>query len=221
MPIRLFTKRLAACLLGATLCTLVAGCQIFGLAAHKLSGPEKVPALYVLPKVPTAIVVEDYGRKGASSMDCEELNRVLYRELNLHIATGEKPEELVPLISPDPIYRLRKKDPAAFRKMTIQEIGSIVGAKQIIYVDVLESSVEGAMAYQMIKASFSARVRVIETGHGETLWPADAADGYLVQIDTPYTETTRDQTDLAMRTEMLQAAGDEIAKMFYKWARPE
>lgn len=197
--------------------SIATGCQIFGVAAAKLGPAEKIRAVYLLQKVPTGVVVEDFGRRGASAVECEELYRVIFDRLTAYLNSTKKPEDAVPIVPATALHARRRSDPAAFKKLTIQEMGRAIKVEQLIYVDLVESRIESSMANQMLKARFAARVRVIDVQSGETRWPLDAAEGYLIEIDTPYTQTTATHTDLTLRSQTLQAAGDQIAKLFYTY----
>jgi hypothetical protein len=120
------------------------------------------------------------------------------------------------MIDPDKLAPLREEDPTKFRAMTSQAIGRSVGAKQVIYVDLLESGVTGDISQSVVHANAVAQVRVIDVETGNTLWPADASHGTQLEAKADFDPNDNNKAQ-SMRTEMLASLSSRIAKLFHQW----
>ena len=170
-------------------------------------------AKYVLPQDTTLIIVENRKNPAASEFDAEEIARDVGADLKKH--------EVAPLIDPDKVTRLRDVDPDKFRTMSITALGHAVAAKQVIYVNLIESGIESDASQSSIHAKATARVRVVEVSSGQTLWPGDSTTGgWELTLEIPYSSRTDPTTVNAMHNAMISGLSDSIAKLFYSW-RPE
>jgi hypothetical protein len=100
--------------------------------------------------------------------------------------------------------------------MSQVDLGRAVGAKQVIYVELLESSVEADSTESAARGRVSADVRVVDVDTGLTLWPLDSAQGYPLSADVPYNRADPDRVT-AMHAQMLAQLSDALAKLFYDW----
>ncbi|HRK32116.1 MAG TPA: hypothetical protein PLD59_13690 [Tepidisphaeraceae bacterium] len=188
---------------------LPAGCNVVGVVAYKVAGPPKVPAKYVPPKEPMVVLVERYNAPSASVTDCETLAIEIFRELSKR--------EVGQQIDPVTILNLRDKDPAAFKKMTISQIGAAVTAKQVIYVNLLSSSMESAGDGALFRGMITGRVKVIDVATGATAWPQDAADGYPIAGEVKPNLTNSGTTPEAARVALIRQMAFSTSRLFYKW----
>ena len=204
-------KNFSLLLLAAALCS---GCTAVGAIIYKTQGPAKVDAKYVLPKEPTLILVENRQNPAEGEFDADEIAREMGSEL-------KKQDTSPPLIDPDKLGGVRDADPDKFRTMAITALGRAVGAKQVLYVNILESGVEADASQTSIHGKATARVRVINVEDGQTLWPMDSTGGgWEISVEIPYSSQTDAQTIGAMHTAIINQLSDSIAKLFYAW-RPE
>jgi hypothetical protein len=204
-------KNFSLLFLAATVC---GGCAAVGSIIYKTQGPGKVDAKYVLPKEPTLILVENRANPAESEFDADEIAREMGSEL-------KKQKDGPPLIDPDKLGGVRDADPDKFRTMAITALGRAVGAKQVVYVNLLESGVQGDASQTSIHGKATARVRVINVEDGQTLWPMDSTGGgWEVSVEIPYSSNTDRDTIAAMHTAIINQLSDSIAKLFYAW-RPE
>ena len=189
------------------------GCLVVGAVLHKVFGPPAVAAKYAPPKEPTLVLVESKGNPSGGEFDADQVARSVGDELKKH--------EVGPLIDPDKLASVRETDPDKFRGMSIVALGRAVGAKKVIYVDLVESGVDADASEGSMHASATARVRVVDVESGDTVWPLDTArQGYELDAQVPYSSHTDRQTVIAMHNAIITNISDQIAKLFYAW-KPE
>jgi hypothetical protein len=186
---------------------LCGGCAVGGVW-QSIFGPNKIKAKYVLPKVPTLVLVENYRNPAVSQIDADLVASELCDQL--------KQNNLVPLVDPDKLTAVRDTDAAKYHAMSQVDLGRAVGAKQVIYVELLESSVEADSTESAARGRVSADVRVVDVDTGLTLWPLDSAQGYPLSADVPYNRADPDRVT-AMHAQMLAQLSDALAKLFYDW----
>ena len=203
MPVR-FVRIAIIMLACATLC---GGCAVGGVW-QSIFGPNKVKAKYVLPKVATLVLVENYRNPAISQIDADLVASELCDQLKQH--------DLVPLVDPDKLTGVRDVDAAKYHAMSQVQLGRAVGAKQLVYVELLESSVEADSTESAARGRVSAEVRVVDVDTGLTLWPLDSAQGYPLSADVPYNRADPDRVT-AMHAQMLAQLSDALAKLFYDW----
>jgi hypothetical protein len=209
----MFVNRLNRGFILLLLAAACAGCDALGAIIYKTSGPSKVDAQFVLPKDPTLILVENRRNPAASEFDADEIARGIGDELKKH--------DVAPLIDPDKVTRVRDTDPDKFRTMAITALGRAVAAKQVVYVNLIESGVESDASESSIHGKATARVRVVEVESGQTLWPLDSNTGGIeLSVEIPYSSHTDPVTVSVMHNAIISRLSDSIAKLFYNW-RPE
>ena len=120
------------------------------------------------------------------------------------------------MVDSDKLVPMREDDAARFRKMNIAAVGKAVGAKQVIYVDLVESEVRQDASAGAVNGTATARVKVVDCQTGNTLWPSDSSQGKEVTQTAQFDEMDPAKA-VAMHTEMLANLSGKIAKMFYKW----
>jgi hypothetical protein len=207
--------------LAAGLPFFLGGCAEAGIAAYALVGDVPVDAEYELPRVPTLVFVENYVNPDASGDDANVLSRYIAADLKKHLGKPEKKngKKLPPLklIDPMDLYNLRMADSTKFHQMEIQQIGRKLGAKQVIYVSMYSMDVQELGAADMMRGSGAARVKVVSSATGQTLWPEESSGGYPVSFEskliTPQQNTTAEQ----VRDKTMRRMAHEIARLFYKW----
>lgn len=203
----------AYALIGALAFTLAAnGCTPVGLIAHKLIGPPAVEPKYVPEKRLTLVLVERFAAQNQSTVEAEMLSRDIRRELETR--------QIAPQVDPMGVFDLRLRDPVKFRSMTISQIGAALGAEQVLYVNVLSSSMQLSEGSQLLRGSMSARVKMIDVATGQTMWPTDATEGYPVAVQTPLKYVEEGVSPEAARARLLRQLADSVGKLFYKW-KPE
>jgi hypothetical protein len=194
------------------------GCYPIGGIMYKLAGPLPVEALYVPDDTkPMLVFVERFNTGGGggavggieAQQECEGLARAIQAQLN------EK--QIAPQVDPMAVSQLRVKDPMKFRAMTVSQIGGELGAQQVLYVNVLASSMKMSEGSELIRGQMAGNVKVIDVATGEILWPTDAGDGHPVAVQTPITSVREGVSPGQARASMIRQMGDAVAKLFYKW----
>lgn len=191
---------------------VLSGCQVMGAIAYKAAGPPEVPAKYILPKTPTVVLCETFNTSSGASSEADRLAQVISDELNAH--------KLTTVIEPHVLMNLRSKDPQAFSKMSIRQIGAACGAAQVLYVNVSGQTVQMAQGSEVFKGEATAKVKVVDVQSGASLWPEDASEGYPVSCNTPMIRPNQHADATMARIQLEDALGEEIVRMFYKW-KPE
>jgi hypothetical protein len=197
----------ALCTLHSAL-LLTAGCEAIGAVLHPLVGELPVDAQYIPKEVPTLVFVENYRSPDEAQLDGDQIAHAVTDELK-HATKLE-------MIDPDKLAPLREEDPTKFRAMTCQSVGRAVGAKQVIYIDLLESGVTGDISQSVVHANAVAQVKVIDVETGNTLWPADASHGTEMKAEADYDPNDNNKAQ-SMRTEMLASLSSRISKLFHRW----
>ncbi len=185
------------------------GCEIAGVLLHQLIGEPPVDAQYDLPKGPTLVLVENYRSPDAIQFDADQISHAVTDEL-------KKPGK-IEVINPDKVLALRDEDESKYRTMNIAAVGKAVGAKQVIYVDLVESEVNKDPSAGAVSAQATARVRVVDSETGRTLWPSNATAGK--ELSQPIDFQQVDPSHVAaMHTQLLTKLSSKIAKLFYRWS---
>lgn len=190
------------------------GCAGVGAIGYKIFGAPTQQPLFRPARVPTLIFVENFAHPATSSRDAEMLQQLLYEQFVEH--------EIVPVISPDEVLKLKGKlGEAEFQKLSIATIGQRVGAKQVVYVDLTYAVVEAAVGSDFIRGSASARVRLIDAESGDTIWPLEVAQGYPVSWETPLPKVQERQDASLVRAQLHGSLALRIGRLFRKWKADE
>jgi hypothetical protein len=185
------------------------GCEVPGVLLHIAMGEPAIPAQYELPKKGTTLVlVENYRNPDEMQLDGDQIAHQVSVEL--------KNDGKLDMVDPEKLVPMREDDAGKFRGMNIQQVGKALGAKQVIYVDLLESAVTKDPSAGAVHGVAKARVQVIDTETGNTLWPSDATHGKELSQSAEFdpVDTTH---AMAIHTEMLANLSSKIAKLFYDW----
>jgi len=189
---------------------LLAGCAYASFAANAVTGGGDVPPEYKLAKVPTLVLVDDYSDASSADVDVDRLARYIQSDLTEHKVTD--------LIDLQKVSALRDQDRDGYQKLTIAQIGQAVGARQVIYINLSDYSVQAPAASDRVRGSATMRVKVIDVATGANIWPTDAADGRPVNAATDYVELDPNGGDLSARMKLDEAITTKIGKLFYSWS---
>jgi len=185
------------------------GCAVPGALGYKIFGPPDVPARYVPPKdQPLVVLVESSHSPAASVPEAEELVHALHLDLEEH--------KVAPMVEMRKVHELRDTEGKSFSRLTISEIGRRVGARQIVYIDLMQCDLLSDPGSEVYKLKLSAKVRVVDAVTAQTLWP-DAEGGEPFEYETRPTRATTDMSASYIKREALKLTGNEIARMFYAW----
>jgi hypothetical protein len=158
------------------------------------------------------IVVENFQHPSEAYADAEMLARTLHDELSrLKIA---------PLVPMEDLYALRANRAADYRQMSIAAIGRELGAKQVLYVDLHQVSIDAAPGSDLLRGKATVLLRIVDTKTGRSRWPKDVAEGYPVSYETP-TPRNEDKSNVNLvRTATHRGVAERIGRLFHKW-KPE
>lgn len=192
---------------------ILCGCNAGGAIAYKVVGPPDVPAKYVPKPEPMLVFVENYQHPSSAVTDSEILGRFLVSNL--------KANKIGPLIELEQLREYRAAHaPAQISKLSVAAIGRELGAKQVLYVNIVNNSVELLMGGDALRGQAAVRVKIVDVESGETRWPQDMADGYPIAYATQLGGEGRGDTEMTIKQHVYATIADRTAKLFYKW-KPE
>ncbi|MCC6681512.1 MAG: hypothetical protein IT445_11480 [Phycisphaeraceae bacterium] len=212
----------ARCLLLAAL-LFTSGCGE-GYLAHMIHGPDKVPAAYTLADRPTLIVVDD----PAGRFQDPNLPAVVAVNIEFNIKQNKALE--APIVPARELADMQSKLGDEYARLPIDELGRRLGAEQVIYAlidDVTLQSTSG-----MYRPTALAQVKVIDATTGKRLFPeapavidpnASTRGRNVVAQFRGGTSVGADSQGaaVAMRRELAEMLGRDIARLFFKWKPPE
>ncbi len=217
------TSRPAAALLLLLMLTSLTGCGE-GYLAQLIHGPDKVPAAYTLAARPTLIFVED----PAGRFRDPNLPAVVAVNIEHNLKQNKALEASI--VPARDVADLQSQLGDQFAKLPIDELGRRLGAEQVIYVlidDVTLQTMAG-----VFRPTALAQVKVIDATTGQRLFPEAPA---VIDPKTPtrgrsVTSQFRGGTSVgtdsqgmavALRRQLAELLGRDIARLFYKWTPPE
>ena len=185
---------------------LLAGCNYLGFIADKSMLGKDKPAQYTLSKDSTVVIAENWRNPTGSETDAQEIEQAVYDELRQH--------DLGTQVSPTEVMDLKAQRPD-FSKLSIAQIGKLVGAKQIIYINLTQTELVRAMGSDAYTGKATARVKVVDADTGESLWPIDNADGFPISVSTEMAMARTNKSKTSLRELLIQATAAHIAELFY------
>lgn len=188
------------------------GCAAAGVLAYKLSGPPTIKAKYIPAQEPMLVLVESYRSPSAAFVTAEQMTAAIEADL--------RDNKVVPLVDQKELYRLRDSRGEQFHDLTIPQIGQQTGAKQVLYVDVLQSSTELAGGGAFVRATVAVRVKVVSVESGKTLWP-DSQGGVPVAAESPLVRIEPGVTPASVRDELVKRIGTQVARLLHDWKAEE
>jgi hypothetical protein len=185
------------------------GCNLFRFASQ-LGGKPDVPAEYTLINRPTLVLVKDppdpMGYSGSSDM------------IAAHVEQELTARQLVPCVPSSKASDLRSSRPAGFTAMSPAQVGSTLGAAQVICIEILQCQVQREGATDMLKGEASASVAVIDVASGRIIWPADAYSGQMVTHQTAVLRLGDRNTLSSIQRNLDAGLAEKIARLFYKYS---
>jgi len=187
---------------------LLGGCNVIGAVAQ-VAGPPDVEPLYVPAKTPMLVLAENYSDLSGTTVDGEQLERFVIEELQAH--------DVAPIADCGKVYTLRAGEPQQFRTTSIDQLGRIAGAAQVLYINLHSSSTYVGQGSEVFHGRGSALVRIVDVETGQTLWPVDAPEGFAVGQDSRLVRARPGVDDASVRRDVLHGLADQIGKLFYKY----
>jgi hypothetical protein len=153
----------------------LSGCAYVSGLVYLFSPEDKLPAEYKVPeKTKVAILVDDY----MSPLGTLDLKKSLASTVAAQLVAAKAvlPENM---IETDKVFDV-PSDSADGKKLSIQHIGREVGADYVIYINIIDFSMQSDPDNPLIQPKSRAYVKVIEVSSGERIWPIDVA-GYPIE----------------------------------------
>lgn len=186
----------------------LSGCTVGGVLWHNAFGDPPVAAQYEPPKRPTLVLVENFREPGETQADADLVARKVGDEL--------KDKGGFQIIDPDKLVPLREEDPAGYRKLSAVEVAKAVGAKQVVYVDLLEVDTGADASGGSVHSKLTARVSVLDVEKDKTLWPTTSTGGTELSAKQEYQRYDAPGA-ASMRADTLAQLSSRVAKLFYTW----
>ncbi|MEM7625652.1 MAG: hypothetical protein AAF333_08490 [Planctomycetota bacterium] len=217
----------AVCSVVGILC-IAGGCQGAASLLSVISGPDVVPARYVLPDEDTAVLVDD----PQNHLDNPSLSRQIGTTAVYHLRLTEEALPEAEFIEPREVARLERRLARDWATTPIDEIGRQLGADQVIYAKVVSAS--GQIEGNLVRPTATVEVKVVRSEDGARLWPASRGlvdpaappgPGYRFTVEMKY--QTREgsighrDTPHDLQRQLADELGLELARIFYPWKRPE
>ncbi len=192
--------------------SLLGGCEIPATIVYKVAGPLPVPAKYKPPMQPMLVLIENYANPAVTQMDAEPVAMRLIEQLREHA--------VAPMVGMEELSNVRRTRGESYRSMKVYEIGQAVGAKQVLYVELIECDVMIESGGELMRGTGRARVRMVDVAGGVTSWPDGASAGEPVEVRTPLLQARNGADEPLLRAMIHASLADRIAKLFYSW-QPE
>jgi hypothetical protein len=217
-------RRAAASLLTAALLSALllapAGCNIVGAGAvigQKVFGPAAIDPVYTLGPDPVLVLVENYRNPVGALSDSEEVTQFIVEQLRENLKVDKDKPAKINVIDPGKLLEYRNAHPNEYAKMKIPEVGRALGAKQVLYVDLVVSGVDITPGSELLRGRFNAVVKVVDVATGQSRWPNDIIDGFPVTWESKPQRPTDAVYPAAVRERALRVGANHVARLFYKW----
>lgn len=190
-----------------------AGCNVAGVIGYAAGGVMKIPPEYKLENRPTLVLVENYENPDLYALPADRLERGVADDL-----TDGK---VAKFVASQKVTDLKSTDPSDYHKMDIPELGRAVGAKQVVYVNLVQFSVDAPAGGERFVGKAEVHVKVVDSENGRTLWPPDSSGGRVIKYETKPTEDV-DATKFGLVEDQLcQSVTQKIARLFLETTQEE
>jgi hypothetical protein len=208
-------KFVMSVLVGIIACTMLCSCNIASTVAYVTAPNPVTEAEYELKDTSTVIFIDDR-RNWVSPVR-------LRRIIGDTASEGLLKEEIVTdVISPRDATAAARQLDRGPRPIGIDRVGEMVGAKQVIYVEMVGFSLsQDGLSPEPYAAC---RVRVIDLDEQKRLYPpVDESNSRLVEVSLPGTKS-QGMTDSRQRQKLgellAMETGKQVAMLFYEHSQP-
>ena len=219
MPV--LCRSIAVGLMALSSMCLISGCNIASAVGYTLSPEPEFEAKYQLADVPTVVFIDD--RRGR--VNPTRLRRVIADEATTQLIE-EEAVSAANMIAPRDAMLVARKYDRSGEVISISKVGELVGAEQVIYVDVEQF----ALTYDGVTPDPKAiaRVRVLDLKTGKRVFPDPNDPGsygyYQLVVELPDHDPHGFNT-VRVRNQMTEAlamqTGDQLGKLFYRYIKSE
>jgi hypothetical protein len=189
------------------------GCNIIGPAHYLVAGGPKVDAEYKLADVPTLVYIDDR----SNAVNPTSLRKVIADRVSADLM---EQKILKVTISSQDAMTLAAQRERNSQILSIEEIGAAVGARQVIYVEMVQF--HGTPDGFTPRPVATCRVKVIDLDAKKRVYPPEDADLPFRELQVFTREV--DPELYATRSGLLKVfealadqTGAAIAKLFYKY----
>ncbi len=200
----------------AGLVALMGGCAIAGFLADKVV-PPRVDAIYKLPDRPTAILVDDR----TNCLGDPAMPGIIAVQAGSDL---QQVKALTTVIDPARIVDLAARLGPKFRDMPVDQVGKAVGAQQVLYINVAQTSIEGTPG--ILRPTAQVYVKLVKVSDGSEIFPhlrpgsefsgSPAEMGYPLLVRSQYKSDQDAQAIMPMlRRAMAHEIGRAVAELFY------
>ena len=213
MPHPTTTRRAARLLVPAGLCTLLAGCNMFMVAAYLISGPPGVePDFEVvtrgsLTEKDTVVAVVCYA---PTDVKADIGNEKIDQEIARYVAQKLTVNKIA-VRSPDEVWAWLDRNPDWDE---IEEIGEAMAVDHVIYIDLTRFSLWEENSHNLYRGRAEAVVSVVEMspdGGGEEVYGQEIVSRYPLAV--PRSSTSQSYPNF--KQEYLLRLSEEIGRLFY------
>ncbi len=182
------------------------GCQYLGALLSKVVDDPPVPAEYVPTREEMLVLIEDSHNPDLIGIIGDRMMSDVAKNLSLH-----KVDQIVP---PTKLFDFRSAHLDQFRQMSILALAHAMGARQVLYVDVISFNVTAPIASQTAKGAITAHVKVIDAQTGETRWPQDAGPK-IITVESPTMPLKGDGSLEPLNDYIVDRLSERISELFY------
>ncbi len=193
--------------------TIIAGCS--GTAVFLPDLREFVPAKYKLPEdKKLAILIDDF----CAPLPIANLKTKLAEKIN-NVLVDEGPYCQENIINYDEVKRVLIHTNNPMKMQPVAQIGRKVNADFVIYINIVEHSLQQERENPLVRPYIKAYVKVIkvETKEDEStrVWPIEKIGKEIVIQERTSAETIQDVDKEKHYTELIDKLGDKVAKLFF------
>jgi len=194
-------------------CLILSGCQAIAWTAAQFAPPEKVKALYELPKGKSVLVFVD---DSARQIEYVPVKAKLTEALGEQLLSNNAADRTVPY---QRLLDLMTSSPD-FDRLSVSEVGRRCGADVVLYVQIEQFQLREHPDSPLWQGKLQASIRVVDVQQGR-LWPTDRPDGYPIgPVETPLSAESSPGYESKLSNLLAERLADKIAKCFYDHERP-
>jgi hypothetical protein len=191
-------------------CTFGGGELLYNLGVGKAS---KVPAAFKLTDGRLMVFIDDVHER----VDWPQARGYLFDELTQALLRNQAAKKIIPQETIDAMQRSLPE----FNKLSAREIGALVDADQVLWVETTEFLAQENSIDAGDAAYWAATIKVLNPKEKQArtqvrLWPPSPA-GHLLRVRMTGAHVSEKKTVDKISRELARMLGDKIAKLFYEY----
>jgi hypothetical protein len=144
-----------------------------------------------------------------------DLYNVQSQQLMADIGAKLTDAKVAPVVSTFKLDELRGRDRSAFSKMDIPAVARAVGARQVIYVNLVRFRTDIPIAGTQYTGQGEVRVKLFDAQTGNVLWPPDSSDGRQIRYESQGEEGIDLRNPSAVQDQICRHLAARVAELFY------